>query len=355
MRARRLKTVFRGLAARQFQTWSDLRRQQLEKSLPPPDHPPAVTDAAPIPPDHWPLRSSGPPAHWVELVRAKAPGLLDGSARGVLQAQRKPLAAAPPLPLQVTNDEQTAVPPALTVMEPPVADVGPTSGQAGEEAAADQPHPLLTFSVSKTPPVQPPVYRQSGKRGAQPLTVYTSSETGHPAALQAETPAAPKPAQPPTYESPGTAPQMAAPESPRTEALPPSELSVSETVGVYGWEWKTDHSPTVPVVVFPRYGELSPITRQAAPLPQTETPSQATALPPSDERAPAVPRAVYTDAPRAAPPAASRWESLEGDWPELPRLDEPGGADESSLLRAWNRRERLDREQRGVGWSEPLS
>jgi hypothetical protein len=47
------------------------------------------------------------------------------------------------------------------------------------------------------------------------------------------------------------------------------------------------------------------------------------------------------------------WVEVTDDfWPALPALPEPRPDDWSAMWRAWQRRERLDQEQRGDGWSE---
>ncbi|MBI5667945.1 MAG: hypothetical protein HZC41_08035 [Chloroflexi bacterium] len=340
---------------REFRAWADNRQPSAGSAA-------SVTPLAAIepgstgdsPPAHWPLRSGSPPAHWVELVRAKAPGLLDGTLRGAIRTRTTPPSAVPPGPLHVANPEPTPAPPELTVTEIPASDARPVPEAGGNTAPTDQPDPSLTFSASEVPPAQPPNYPTGPKRRSQPLLVFTSAENAPPSAPPIETPAASLAALP-VYEPPGAAIPTMPLQATRAEAVPPAELNVSRAEAASAGEWRAPEPPTVPVVTFPRYGELSPLIQTTTFPPTAGEPAQrTTSFPPPAASESVAERAAYSEM-LAPGRSVIQWETLEGYWPELPHLDEPPEADESSLLRAWTRQERLDREQRGIGWSERLS
>jgi hypothetical protein len=177
------------------------------------------------------------------------------------------------------------------------------------------------------------------------------AETTPPPALYEETPVTP-PVQPPVFEAKGANIQPSTLQSTLSEIVPPSEL-IGSQAAENSWEWNADQPPTVPVVAFPRYGELSPLTLPAKfQKAGRETTPQITT--PPNEGESVVPSNAYREPPSAIARIAEG-ETMEGHWPELPRSDEPEEVDESSLMRARKHQDRLYREQRGMGWSEPLS
>lgn len=325
---------------RQFQAWADLWLPEDGQPSSPAAEQPASAENTP--PAHWPPHSSGPPAHWVELVRAKSPGLLDGTARGVIRARQEVPSAAAPAPLLITPPELPAAPSGLSAAETPSSPAPSSTKQDVEESPVSQARPSLTFSVSETPTAEPPAYPPDGKWGSQPLIVQTRVDTPAAADLNMEAPEAPVSTRPPAYErSPDAAVPVAQPSS-RADPVPPAELNESAAASPEVHEWSANEVPVEPVIAFPRYGEMSAMPPQA--------PAAATTWP-ADERAAGIPPTAYRSIPRGTTPIVS-WDSLEGRWPELLPLDEPPEADENSLLGVWKRRERLDQEQRGIGWSE---
>ena len=371
MPAPRLETHVLAMLAQQFQRWGNLLRQQDEggetaspQSLPAAGHSssPAITTASSAqPPAHWvkQLHSHEPPAHWLELVRQKAPGLLDGTGRGVLQARRHtPPAHVRPRPADTRPD---------FVASPTEAQSGMShfsQTDAGSEHPA--PRPTLTFSVSAAQPSKPSVYPAPDKHYAQPLVIHTPAPTTiartgnhsqkwvypsdhsdllppptndihqvelpvkhHPSLNDEEIS---EPAQDRWSESPrsesGTAPGLT------TNEVPPSNASV----------WISDNVSATSAYAFPRYDELSPL--ESRPTSKVEPPVE-----------PLVPQAAFDDSATLTHSQVRdrHAEAFEGLWPELPTIDASSESDQVTFQRNWKRHERLDREQRGMGWSEPLS
>jgi hypothetical protein len=92
----------------------------------------------------------------------------------------------------------------------------------------------------------------------------------------------------------------------------------------------------------PLSGATPRFTRNAAPLDWPFEPARRVSTSPSNLRS------------SASSPAANGHhpDARRGDpWPALPEAPPVEADDSAALLRAWERRRRLDREQRGVGWN----
>lgn len=371
MPAPRLETLVLAMLAQQFQRWGNLLRQQDEggetaspQSLPAAGHSssPAITTASSAqPPAHWvkQLHSHEPPAHWLELVRQKAPGLLDGTGRGVLQARRHtPPAHVRPRPADTRPD----------FVDSPTAAQSGMSHFSQPDAASEPPAPgpTLTFSVSAAQPSKPSLYPAPDKHSAQPLAVYTPTPTtiartgnysqplGYPSddsdllrpptgdIQHAEMPSKHHPS--PNDEEISEPAQDRWSESPRSESATAPGLTINEAPPSNAPVWISDNVPPTSAYAFPRYDELSPL--ESRPISKVEPPLE-----------PSVPQAAFDDSATLTHSQVRdrHAESFEGLWPELPTIDESSESDPVAFQRNWKRHERLDREQRGIGWSEPLS
>jgi hypothetical protein len=343
MPAPRLETLVLSLLAQQLQRWENLLRQQNENGDTPSPQP--LSAAPRQPPDHWAkkLNSHQPPAHWVAMVRQKAPGLLDGTGRGVIQARRNALTARPQTRLLNTQPDSN---PPLDVVPAEAKEARVTSARPeGEQQTV--PRPTLAFSVSEATPQTTPVYPTTDRPQAQLLMVYTPGESENP-------PPTAKIAQPPEaqaqrdislrYGEAGAPAHITWSDSPRAESSPPPGLTINDMPPSASPMQEGENPPAVSAFAFPRYDEWSPLA--APPALTTESPSgllsPSTSFPELEETS-------YFQA------KDNQTESLEGMWPELPTPEAVSNADENGFMRVWKRRERLDREQRGMGWSEPLS
>ncbi len=341
MHARRFKPVVASRSARQVRARLVVRHQRYSQR--PPDTPP---DSAPA---HWPQPPREPPAHWLELVRAQAPGLLDGTGRGVFQtpSRRSQLAAAiPPAAapaLQVTPTGKAADTgethpagadlPRQPAIEPPAVPAGPRSRR----------RLLLQFSENTELTAHPPVYTTPGRRRPQPLIIYSPDITPPARTNSATAPVTPtSPSVAAIYGDATAAERSAWIEPPRAESVTPPALTISSAPAAQPAEPAASESPSVPVTVFPRYSELAPPTRPTAPAPSS--------LPAAQQ-----PHLTFNETHPLPPVKYMPEPPLEGIWPSLPESAGSPETDESVISRAWKWRDRLDREQRGLAWSEPLS
>ncbi len=342
MHTRRFKPVVTSRSARQVRARLVVRHQRYSQR--PPDPPP---DSAPA---HWPQPSREPPAHWLELVRAQAPGLLDGTGRGVFQtpSRRSPLTTALPVPPETaaaslpTARSTTASGETLTsgavlsrqpALEPPAVPTGPRSRR----------RLLLQFSENTEQPVHPPVYTTPGRRRPQPLIIY-SADTTTPARANSVTEPV-TPASPPVaaiYGDTTAAERSTWIEPPRAESVTPPTLTTSSAPAAQPVEPAANEPPSVPVTVFPRYSELAPQPRPTVPEPSSQPAAQQPPL--TFDGTHSLSHTEYLPEP-----------PLEGVWASLPETADSPGTEESVISRARKRRDRLDREQRGLAWSEPLS
>jgi hypothetical protein len=296
--------------------------------------------------------ASGPPAHWVELVRRGAPGLLEPSFRRRGEPSGQPVAAR----------ERVAASPAEPQRQP---------DSSGEPERDDVSPETPVDSPRSATPVRAALLRRVLRRKRSPsrvraAAVATSPETV-PEEMAPELPAATRPVRKPapdrvvgeTTSSPRFADEP--------ERLPqPSEVvefdapSERRTVRV-----EPAARPARPVTAGAVRAPAAEPFRAEARLGAVDTGhvrkrAAAPAAPshePGAERLgeAAIPRPTARPEPslrlESAPPAFSRRpdEPLSTEdvnrWPELPPpLDQPDG-DVEVALRAWDRQRRLDREQ----------
>lgn len=343
MPAPRLEPLVLSLLARQLQRWENLLRQQNEGGEETSPQSSLAAEQASPSVEHTVAPPRQPPAHWVELVRKKAPGLLDGTGRGVIQARRNALTARAQTRLLNTQPDSN---PPLDVV-PAEAKAARVTSTRPEGEQQTVPRPTLTFSVTEPTPQTTPIYPTTDRPQAQPLMVSTPGEGENlpPTAEIAQPPEVPTQRDPSLrYGEAGEPAHTIWSDSPRAESSPPEGLTINDMPLSASPMQGGENPPTVSAYAFPRYDEWSQLAAPSALT--TESPSEFLSPPASFPESEETPYFQAKD---------NQTESLEGMWPELPAQEAASDADENVVMRVWKRRERLDREQRGMGWSEPLS
>jgi hypothetical protein len=361
---------------------------------------------------HWLSHTGdgGPPAHWLAYIGQKAPFLLRGAVpvqrltpddpdvTGPLPASReeearpapaprRPFSAArvalsrqweqframvfrrePPVDLPLAGEEGASGEHAAG-REPAEHEIGPWRETAARRPAAQQPHAPSAGAAQPQPEPVPPRQRPTlqglsvSPPGANQQTEADATREGGrrvrftsigfrpaPAADRPSTPPAPPPDGPTGTAGP-LAPQPPSDAPGATPADIPLRLSPwprPEAVGA--WLGVRERPQAAP-----RHREAS----RPAPTPPWEIAPRPGADWPQEERSAAPERALWAqwegEMERPPPAAADEDEEDQSPWPTL--LDQDLGEDVPRLWwedrwQAWRRRERWDREQRGLPWNE---
>jgi hypothetical protein len=267
MRSGRLLDDLLVVVARHVRRWTDRILAEQDRVAPAEPHDPWEGDAG--------ADDGGPPAHWLEMVRARAPHLLEAMDRPRRPAPRphEPRAASPRIMPGAAPSPLVAVPP---IDPTPVIESGNTRRSVERPAAV--------------PPVELP-----------PAAVSAEA----PAELAAKLPTyAPTQAQrldPPPHARPATSTWVTAPPATRSSpTLPPSPSEPAPA---------TRSSPTLP----PTPSEPAPAARVRAAVPDTSRPSPEPAtwrwrIESLDQARPPHRRSAFSaaSADRALPPAPPR-------------------------------------------------
>lgn len=309
-----------------------------------------------------PVVDGGPPAHWVELVRARAPDLLRPSAAGREHAIRTSATTPPGAGSTRRAPHAAAAATSAPVARPvAVAAVAPPSRAAPRRAAAAPP-PATAVSAERaptramTPPIadrppptapsaeRPPANPPDAERRPRAALVDANEPQWRATVPSPEAPAADREGMPKAAESgPPTPEPIRAPGAPPAIELP--------------WTSMASDEGTAPVVArLPRSAARSAI----APAPREGSVDDAMALPE------AAPRRASTPAwPSLPPQRAGRDPGLVTSavfglgeaqrpaaaaphpWPELPPSPAIDAPPPDEVLRAWVRDEKLRREQGG--------
>ena len=340
---------------------------------------------------------NSPPAHWVQHIRARAPGLLDANGRlTVASARARPLAApgavSPPAPLRPAPKARRAVPragrmPMHLIRRAHRAEEETAHAHSVSEAAEGVPGPdAAAFPTPQTliPPSRAACPGRLRLRPVAGSTALSSAVVGQPTSGQVEEDRAVSPAQQPSGLPASLAAQVfrrpPKPEVawPRPVARPPARRP--------GEEQLHTARPAAPRLAEP--AELSPhsVPAAAAASVPPGTPQKPWLEPPMDQ--PAVERRPFLLPAEPAPEAADRTEiaprnaqpALPGTapavfyvtgvrqpvpaavgpdqepperWPALLEEQAASNADEwEADLQAQRRSHRLELEQRGKLWSE---
>jgi len=201
----------------------------------------------------------------------------------------------------------------------------------------------LAFSENSATDQPPPSYTPAGRRRPQRFSV-SSAPANTPAPAIRDTITLPSPTSAAlSYSAAVAAAQTDWVAAPRVVSAAAPALQISPTESVASPDRHNVAEPTtVPVTAFPRYHEPPPLPHPTA-LPLQSPPAQRP------------PQAAFNDNPKQQHTATGVAPSQEGIWPSLPDTPAISQPDESSISRAWQRREQLNQEQRGATWSEPLS
>lgn len=357
----------------------------------------AAADSTPAegPPAHWLQHARRPPpAHWLAYIRRQAPHLLvgDGLNDAAWLTQAAPSTLTPLAPaVSVTAEEPAPVQARPAAAEPAAAAASPAPTTAAAQSTprlrptrALPRHPLRLRPVETAASAPRPGLAENAlpAPAAPTLDVSAPAASMRPAAQpRPERPAPPLPRRPmrpvesaapaPTLSAfaPDDAPSTAPPAIAASASRPPHE-ALSRA-----------HANRLP---------LSPVGQPAAPQPPSlRAPTPAAPPPPAAAPKPARPAAAAQSPtpapppprprpqPTAAPSAPQRPAPIAADpWPQLPPAADPTpssstGASPSTPawptlppwpaaaeletppdLRAWQRRQRLQREQRGLLWNE---
>jgi hypothetical protein len=292
----------------------------------PPDSAGVANRAAPVPPPPpGPSLAAPPPAFSPPPVPAPPRPAPVPPARvpaaGVRSAAQEGSATGPGRggpPSRPAGDEHP-VPPAAPAPPPPVSPLPGEGGWAGEQmapptwrpAALPPEHPAPSAPIAEEPPRRPARSPGAWPRRPIPLRIEPT-----PASTPGTWPAAP------------TGPPGGHAIAARSALGEATQRAEGQRAG-----WPPPATPARP----PRSGLL---TEAPAPPPDLRWADRAVA-----QRA--APWGVDTPGPRAA------WDHAAADdpWPALPAEEPPPAEDPLLVLRAWERRRRLDQEQRGSGWS----
>jgi hypothetical protein len=375
-------------AARKLADWAELFRGLSEAGQEPAEPEPddsafdetgPTESGAPAPPADWlaRLESGGPPAHWLELLRNGDPEWMEGSP------SRPPAdAPSPSAPFEpVAAGDPGASRPAPAPLRR--AAVGASSGEPGDAAPApsedlggvasapsedlgdvapepsvkpapsgrpDRPHepPPLTVEPERTLPARPAASSQPARRRLSFGSPPAPPPAGTPAVAPNDLPsvrvgAGPSPrVEPARPASPAAAPTVAHPASPVRGSGPRMEIEMNAAPA-------SRFEPETPVAAL-----VAPATADPLPAGRPDRPA-APAPPVASRHAALAARTVALEARKPAPDAAASTHdmpdappAIDDRWPALP--EDPSGPAEDWALswRAWERRRRLDREQRGT-------
>jgi hypothetical protein len=338
------------------------------------------------------VTTGGPPAHWVEKVRAAAPHLLEPAPP--MLPLRPELPPRPATPMWTVADRGTERQraPVPYHPEPTAAPVPPppepaSEGDASVRITNDAPDgPLVSTDaqvVRNTTPSADSVPTARDMAVTAPVARPDATDRAPPApraVTRLTLPLRHAPSQHPT-RTPETAPQA------RADAITPVPQSVATPEMQQSPDRDTPPSAEEPAVTLARETVGEPIARphNSPPPPRSvgldglsPAPRVLWAAPPrpgqhvetvivADRRhAPApearpafpdlvrdmphtrsvAPSPVAWDTPRSFPEPVHGQASIEDYWPALP--DMPAAADPHALLREWERARRLEREQRGT-------
>jgi hypothetical protein len=315
-----------------------------------------------------PVVDGGPPAHWVELVRARAPDLLRPSAAGREHAIRTSAPAPPgagstrraPNAAAATTSAPVARPAAVAAVAPPsraaprraAAATSPVRASSAERAATrampgqNAELPPEPAPSAERPPANPP----DAERRPRAALVDAPNEPQWRATVPSlEAPAADREGMPKAAESgPPTPEPMRAPGAPPAIELPWTSMASDEGTSpvVARLPRGAARSAIAPA---PRGGSVDDAMAlpEAAPR-RASTPVWPSLPPPRAARDPGLVTSAVFGLGEAARPAAAAPPALSPHpWPELPPSPAIDAPPPDEVLRAWVRDEKLRREQGG--------
>ncbi len=372
---RRWWAVFIRRVARLLDAGAEAAYRQALALENPAARPPA--DAPGGPPEHWLARARpAPPEHWLARVQAEAPHLLEPGGEGLIEPPD--MADAPPVPENRAAEApvQTAqarlprpllpairrwmrrAPPEAAVIETTAPEAGAAVEVASHPPAAGHPP---TIWPSAPAPAKAPEVRRS--QDVSPPEIAAAAMVRPPAPLPVE---APRPDAAPASASfvPSAAAQAPPARRVETRALgqtprPPEVTSAAfEAETPPPVETRQPERPPVPNrairTTAPPHPGAAEVGRSEAAPPRTETvfttPGPERPLVPPPTLSPSTPGApplfpAAPGLPRAYPFEAA---ALPKDlWPPLPETRDDTAADWQRAVREQERRQRLDREQKG--------
>ena len=320
--------------------------------------PPVAPPSAPVESEGKPVDQPAAPSR--ERSESSRPLARTNSAAGTNRA-----AAPPPLPPPGPSPPALGAPPAMAPPGPaaappprtPPAEVrfaGPKEDAAVAEAAIP-PWPAAEGAPPVPPPpppllpLRPPANGATADQAVPPAWPEASAPVERPAPAPVVEPPRFRPAAAPGVRSRRPAPlRLEYTPAPAPAARPAGgaepagghEIAARSSTGATAWRTEERVAPWSPPAAPARTPRSGLLIETPAPPPDLRWANRAVAQ-----------RAVTwsTDAP--GPSAAWDQPVVDDPWPALPAEEPPPAEDPRLLLRAWERQRRLDREQRGSGWS----